>query len=298
MSQKTSHARSHLSSVLILAAVLVFTACSPTAQNKKPNPLGSFDFDFERLGETPAEQIAAMKTIGFSGATLRFNTKAQKDSFSLYRDAAADQDFSIYAVHFGVKIKQDNSQNLSRIEALLEALQSAGSSLWLILNAEDELERSTILSFISEVADRASAKSVPFILYPHYSNLIESAEEALPYLEELGRDDIFVSVHLCHEIRAGNGDRIEEVVEKVGDRLRLPSISGADKEFEPITRGDWTRTIQPLYQGDYDASRMIRALRKFAYQGPVILHTFGLQDEDADHHERSFDFYRGLFGKP
>ena len=117
----------------------------------------------------------------------------------------------------------------------------------------------------------------------------------MPYLnEDTKRTTLFVSLHLCHEIRAGNGERLDEVAAKIKPWLRLPSINGADIDSVNEVIG-WKRGIQPLTMGDYDSSQLLEALKSVDYKGPVILHTWGLQKAAADHHETSFKrFYEML----
>jgi len=124
---------------------------------------------------------------------------------------------------------------------------------------------------------------------------MESAEEALPFVEEIQNGNVFLSLHLCHEIRAGNGDRLDEVAAKIGPLLRMPSINGADVDAVNETQG-WDRSIKPLTKGDYDSSQFLKALSSVGYEGPVILHTWALDDEAADHHETSIKRFQEMVG--
>jgi hypothetical protein len=56
----------------------------------------------------------------------------------------------------------------------------------------------------------------------------------------------------------------------------------------------WGRGIQPLTMGDYDSSQLLDALKSVDYEGPVILHTFGLQKSAADHHHTSFKRFQEM----
>ena len=80
---------------------------------------------------------------------------------------------------------------------------------------------------------------------------------------------------------------------KIKPWLRLPSINGADVDAVNEAEG-WDRGIQPLTQGDYDSSQLLEALSSVDYEGPVILHTWGLQDEATDHHHTSYTRYQEM----
>jgi hypothetical protein len=49
-----------------------------------------------------------------------------------------------------------------------------------------------------------------------------------------------------------------------------------------------------LTQGDYDSSQLLEALDSVGYKGPVILHTWALKDEAADHHHTSFKRFQEM----
>jgi sugar phosphate isomerase/epimerase len=150
-----------------------------------------------------------------------------------------------------------------------------------------------IVQALRSLAERTKAAGVELVLYPHWGALVESAEEALPYLKEVQNGNVYLSLHLCHEIRAGNGDRLGEVAAKIKPWLRLPSINGADIDSVNETVG-WKRGIQPLTMGDYDSSKLLNALKSVDYKGPVILHTWGLQKAAADHHHTSYKRFQEM----
>mgnify|MGYP000105750389 CR=1 FL=1 len=77
----------------------------------------------------------------------------------------------------------------------------------------------------------------------------------------------------------------------VGDTLL--AMNGTDVDAVNESTG-WERGIQPLIMGDYDSSKLIDALKSVDYEGPVILHTWGLQKAAADHHHTSFKRFREM----
>ena len=288
----------HLASQLLVGVVFALT---PMASAQKANPLGVFEFDFQRLGKSPQTQVQALKKIGFSGATLTFHGDRKKvdAKFAAFRKEIKAGKFQVYAAHYPIKIGKNNkAATEKRVTWAIDKVKSVGADFWLILRAEDgqKVPRAKLLSTVNMVADICAQKKVPCIIYPHDMTLIESAEEAITLVKQSKRNDLFISLHLCHEIRAGNGERLTEVAKKVKPYLRLASISGADVKYVDNSK-DWSKTIQPLDKGTYDLSKFIKALQAVNYKGPVILHTFGLQKVKADHHERSYAKYQELFSK-
>ena len=264
------------------------------------NPLGVFNFDFKRLGKTPAEQVHALKKIGFSGATLTLGGDRKKvdANFSAFGKEIKSGDFQVYAAHHAFDVGGNNKKNIEHTTWAIDKVKSVGADFWLILRSkkEQKVSKAQLLKAINTVADLCKKKGVRCVLYPHDNTLMESAEEAIDLLKKSKRKDLFISFHLCHEIRAGNGNRLEEVAKKVKPYLRLASISGANDQYVDNSK-DWSKTIQPLDKGSYDLSKFIKALQSIDYKGPIILHTFALDKVKADHHQRSFKKYQQLFSK-
>jgi sugar phosphate isomerase/epimerase len=284
--------RNHLPVFLFAAITLALTITAP-AQNSNTNPLGSFSFDFKRLGKKPAEQVRSLKKIGFSGATLTFG-----DDFKAFSKEVKTGDFKIYAAHKALHIGRKTKFNSQQISRAVDQVKSVNADFWLIILEKkgDKASTALLLETINKVAAICAKKGVRCVLYPHDNTLMESAEDTIEILKKSKRKDLFISFHLCHEIRAGNGNRLTEVAKKVKPYLRLASISGANTKYVDNSQ-DWSKTIQPLDMGTYDTSKFIEALQSINYKGPIILHTFALDKVAADHHQRSFKKYQELFSK-
>jgi len=236
---------------------------------------------------------------------LNLTNKRQLEQLHRYQAAIGDGSFEIYAGYVVVDFAKDiNAQNV-HIDNVTESLKKSNGKLWVILRVRgQEVEREQVVAFLRAAAERTKVAGVELVIYPHDSggnprniSIIESAEEAIPYVEEVQNGNVFISLHLCHEIRAGNGDRLDEVAAKIKPWLRLPSINGADVDAVNEKKG-WKRGIQPLVLGDYDSSKLLKALKSIDYKGPVILHTFGLQKAAEDHHHTSFKRFQEMLEKP
>ena len=273
--------------------------------NQADYPLGVFNFDFARLGADEASQISELQSIGYGGMTLRINTEKQLEELKRYQEAIGDDPFNVYAGFITIFFDQDLAVQNAHLDNVIQSLRKSDAKLWVILRVRggQKVEREQIVEFLRSAAGRAKAAGVELVIYPHWSGgnplnvcLIESAEEAIPYVEEIGSDNLFISLHLCHEIMAGNGDRLDEVAAKIKPWLRLPSINGADVASVNEVKG-WERGIQPLVLGDYDSFQLLEALKSVDYKGPVILHTWGLQKSAADHHHTSFKRFQEMVEK-
>ena len=130
---------------------------------------------------------------------------------------------------------------------------------------------------------------------PGKDSIIKTAEQALSYIKEVESDNLFVTLHLCHELKAGNGDRLDEIAAKIKPWLRLASINGAENDAAEELDG-WARTLMPLTEGAYDSSKLLNALKSIDYKGPVLLHTGGGLGKraPADHHQTSYKRFQEM----
>lgn len=284
-------------SIVALLLVALTASCSSTDESSQTDyPLGVFNFDFARLGADEADQISELKSIGYGGLVLNLTNPKELKTLEGYQSVAGDNPFEVYAGYVVISFEKDLDAQNAYLDKVIKTLKKSDAKLWVILRARGgkTIEREQIVDFLRSAAERTKAGGVELVIYPHWPGgnplnvcLIESAEDAIPFVEEIGSDNLFISLHLCHEIKAGNGHRLNEVVANIKPWLRLPSINGVDVDAVNEAEG-WKRGIQPLNMGDYDSSQLLVALKSVDYDGPVILHTWGLQKSAEDHHHTSF----------
>lgn len=252
------------------------------------NPFGLFDFNLR--GKTPADQIHSLDGIGFDGITMPLN--APKDLVKLEAYQQAKPDLKVFAALIHLDADKPESIQRPHLQAVVKKLASLDAKLWLIIGgtkgADDKIQ-----AVVNEVADIAATEKVGVSLYPHDNTAVETAEEALIYLKKANRPNITLSVHLCHEMRAGNTDRLAEVVAAVRPHMDLVTLSGSDRKVNDNSK-DWSDAIKPLGEGDFDPRIYLRILKKADFQGPIILHTFGLMKKPDSHYQNSFKLYQKM----
>ena len=187
-----------------------------------------------------------------------------------------------------------------RTRTSFDKIAGRGIDLWFIFGRPVEgVTDAHVERVLGEVADAARERDVDVVLYPHSTCYIESAEEALPFVRRLDRSNLGLAVHLYHELRAGNGARIEEVVRTTSPYLKAVTLAGADSVVDRSSpRAVNKSTIKPLDQGSYDLRRMIRALDLVGYDGPVALMNFKIEAEPSDYLARSIEVWRRIHAQP
>jgi sugar phosphate isomerase/epimerase len=263
-------------------------AATPTAPPRFANDFGAFNFTIE--DRSPAAQAELLAALGYRG--IMFNYRA--DSFAAFASAP----LRVMAVL--IRVEAARAVDRGALLAAFDAVARAGGIPCVILEGPDGLSLGRLAAVTAELADLAArangGQGVTIALYPHAGQPAPDVETALAVMQTAARPNVKLSMHLCHELRAGHQDRLAEVIALVAPHLALVSVNGADVEREPTPpRGDWHHTIRPLYKGDYDVESLyLRPLVEAGYTGPVILHTFQLQEPPEEHYAGSLARWRQM----
>ncbi|WP_158617578.1 sugar phosphate isomerase/epimerase [Corallococcus sp. CA049B] len=267
-----------LAPVLLLASV----GCAEPRRSEPPDaPLGAFHFTLE--SRPVAAQVELLDSLGYSGVTLFWPGREAFDSFARQPAVEAGR-VRLPAVLFVLPF--DTAWDREALNEILAALAPRRTALWLILSGPRDAKTAMVAS-VRDVVDLATAHGVDVVLYPHDGEAIETVEESLALMAAVDRPRLKTSLHLCHELRAGNRDRLEEVITAAAPQLALVSVHGAAREFD-LNAPTWSEVIQPLDRGDFDVGTgYLLPLRRAGYEGPVLLHTFGIGDPPEEHFRRS-----------
>ena len=184
-----------------------------------------FVFDFE-LDKIPIpERTSMLVDLGYAGVTFAMKNEGQKEKYKEYMatpEAKAGK-FSIPVVYFPYHFKNDSVKEDKLWQASLAT--SSLKAMWVILvdigkAATPEQGR----ELLGRMADQAEKLGKDIVIYPYDNTLIESVEEAIPYIQDLNRSNIYLSMHSCHEMRAGNGGRMLEVSDSLPNWYFFHSI--------------------------------------------------------------------------
>jgi sugar phosphate isomerase/epimerase len=253
------------------------------------SPFGVFDFDLR--GATPAEKIHSIDDCAFDGIAMWMNSPKELEKFNAYQSAKPSTRLLAALLHLHADKPADfNRDHLAKVA---KKLATEHGKFWLIISGDPNNE-AQILTLIRNLADIAAAENVTLSLYPHDGHVMATAEQALGYLTKAARHNVTLRVHQCHELRAGNIDRLNAVMDAVAPYMDLVSICGSDRKMNGTVKGNWDDAIKPLGEGDYDPKEFLRALKRHHFTGPIILHTFGLMKKPNSHYKTSYDLYRKM----
>jgi len=252
-----------------------------------------------------AEQISVCQAAGYTGMGLAsFGSEGTLKAFADNTDVASGR-FRIYSALWWTATT--DTFNWTDIDKRLAQAARMRMAIWMVVaGTKSAADIETAYTNIKLAAQHCQKAGVPLVLYSHQGTTFVCAEEALTLLKRLNADtevaaavaaNTSISIHLCHELKAGKGASIAAVVAKVAPYCTLASISGA--ESDTATRGNWDTGIMPLDQGSYDVRPFLQALATAGYTGPMEYHTYNLPDPRYnDHLVRTLLRWRQLVTTP
>lgn len=253
-----------------------------------------YAFDFKMDNMSIDERSELFSELGYSGTTFIVKTDKQREKLQEYLKTKAFTagKLSIPVVYFSFDFSK-NSENENKLWRKTLAALPEGTDLWVIILKKDATREKT-LALLENMTTEAQKLNKNIVIYPHDNCFIESAEEAIPYIEELKAPNLYLTLHLCHELRAGNGNRLLDVAIKSAPYLKFASISGSNVTMFNNDKGNWSDAIKPLDKGDYDVSKFVSVLQKIKFQGKTMLHTFGIEETPKEHLSRSIKKWNTL----
>ena len=253
--------------------VLVVTLSGAGALQAAPWEFFALDNGVGRGVWSPEQQASVLKETGFDGISYNYTTPADLER---WLPELKSRGLRLYGLYFGARVDGDTSLPAGLQDAV-KLLRGSGAVLWLTLpNATTPGSHDDqAVKQIRAVADLAASAGLRVVLYPHFGFHLATAEHALALIARVERANVELSVNLCHELAAGNGARLPDIIRKVAPSLGMVSLNGASDRPE----GGWSNYIKVLGTGGYDLKPLLRALAEVHYTGPVGLQSYNLPGE-------------------
>lgn len=253
---------------------------------------------------SPAGQVAAVTRAGYSGLGLPRFDPTEIETFARLPEVASGR-FRIPSVMWWSKV--GDSIPYSDLRKVLPQAQRMDMAIWMVAagRRSDSGSLEAAIRKYALVAEMCRQHGVSLVLYPHAGTVIENVEQSLDVLDSLrrlGYPEVKTSLHLCHELKAGNLDRLDSIITKAAPYLGIVTVNGAEPGLFGYRRAGWDRLIEPLDRGTFDIHPMLDLLARSGYGGPIELHTYNLKNPsmpDYDNHlERSLRRWRELVIQP
>jgi hypothetical protein len=99
--------------------------------------------------------------------------------------------------------------------------------------------------------------------------------------------------NLCHFLRGEKLEDFEGVIKSAGDRLFAVSTAGADAEGK-----EWDSLIQTLDKGTFPQRRLLTALDKAGFNGPIALQCYNVKGDKRENLAKSMAAWAKLTADP
>ncbi|WP_170148086.1 sugar phosphate isomerase/epimerase family protein [Marinoscillum furvescens] len=246
-------------------------------------PISSYNFGGMQ-GMPVQEQVALLRSSGYDGLILRVATPENFEELPQFLDETDQHaDFTVHAAF--VRYNFEESLRRERWIEVVDQIAHRNMQLWVIFGKKEAgYDDEFIEEKLREINDYALARGVEVILYPHSSTYYESVEEAAPMVQKIGSSNLKTALHLYHEVRAGNGHRIHEVIRGTLGLLGAVTLAGTDSVADyssPLARD--TSTIKPIGLGTFDVRAFLDTLQQYDYEGVLGVMNFSIKASPAEY---------------
>jgi sugar phosphate isomerase/epimerase len=260
----------------ISLGVLLIGMAPPSWSKETANPPAWPFFAFDNgvgrdVGWTPTQQAELLDKLGYDGIGY-----TGLDHLPKRIAAIKSKGLRIFSIYEWFALDKAEPIPADRLARLVQ-LKGTDAILWLTFIGD--CPESEAVSKLRDIADSAAKHELQVAIYPHDNTFVSTGKYALRLAKLVDRDNLGMSINVCHELKAGNGDKLQELVKDSIDSLFLVSINGADQVTYPNREKNWQKLIQPVGEGDFDLIPFLKQLRDANYTGPIGVQCYQIPGE-------------------
>jgi sugar phosphate isomerase/epimerase len=276
--------------VVVCLAAAALTAGDAPVKPGVTNPFFAFNNGTGR-GRIPLEDQAQMlKELGYDG--IGYTGTQQIPEMLKLLDARGLKMFSNFV---SACVEPGKPPYDSELKTAIEQLKGRDTLIWLTVTGpttqSDALDDRAV-TILRQIADMAAASGLRVALYPHRGMYVAKVEDALRLIGKADRKNLGTSFTLCHFLKLDDEKNLESCLKAAMPHLWLVSINGTDGG--ETNRMEWDRLIQTLDRGDFDVGRVLRALKRLGYTGPICLQGYAIPGDVRENLAHSMAAWRKL----
>lgn len=238
-------------------------------------PFFAFDNGVGRGVWPASKQAETVKSLGYDG--IHYNYTNPKD-FATKIAACKAANVPIKAMYVYTFVDKPGAAYDPGVKEVIRMLKGSDTIIWMTLRdgkrGQQDKEAAQV---VREIAGMAAESGLKVSIYPHAGFYVATAEDAVRVAKVAGLPNVGVTINLCHELFAGNSERLDEVVKTAGPYLNLVSLNGAS----PIAgKGPKAWDTLPLGSGTFDTDAFLRLIRDSGYRGPIGHQFFAVAGDD------------------
>jgi sugar phosphate isomerase/epimerase len=255
-------------------SLLFLCAVSAQAEEEKPATFAPKFYAFQNgvsFG-SDAKNAATLRELGYDGVSQVYKEGNLKEQIAAY-DKVGSKVLSIYLNVTDKPIDAKVVELLANRDALIEL--TVGKITPKLVEA------------VRQTTEMANKLNIRVALYPHVGNGVETMPQAMDLIAKVDHPNLGVMFNLCHFLKSEKAEDMEKVIKAAGDRLFAVSTNGADAAGK-----GWNELIQPLDKGDFSQVRLLKALKKAKFKGPVGLQCYAVKGDKRTNLKNSISAWR------
>jgi len=274
-----------------MVALLIGCALHAFSAEPKPaktiRPFVAMDNGLTRTKDLLAK-AALLKELGYAGIGWRPGRTAEM------LKALDAQGLKMFSTYVSVSAQAGAKLN-PKLADEIKLLKGRGTIVWVLVQKGKKPDEANTVRQLCELADLAAAAGLRVALYPHAGCYVEKIEEALRLVKLAEHKHLGLSFNLCHFLKTDAEENLDKVLSAAAPHLMLVQTNGADSG--ETRKMGWDRLIQPLGSGTFDNAKLLAALDKIGYTGPVALQCYRMPGDDREHLTRSMKAWLKLNGQ-
>ncbi len=232
------------------------------------------------------EQAALLQKLGYEGICTRPQNASEEFLAAMDR-----HDIKITATFLSLSATGGGQDVPEDVRSHIPKIKDRKPMVWLAINNQNASDDAAV-SLIRKVCNLSAENGLEVVLYPHVGFKIHTGAECERFRKLADRPNLGTSFSLCHFLCQEDEAGLEADLKALAPHLKLIQISGAD--LIPPGNPDWKRLIQPLGNGTFDMTRVMRALDTIGYKGPVNLQCYQIKQPASQHLATSIEAWRKL----
>lgn len=233
------------------------------------------------------EGVRLVRELGYQGVG-----SINPQSLAAFKAACDREGLKVFSIYAGGRVNGDGFDYDSNVSEAIALLEGSDTLVELNVQRGNDPNDEQAVAFVQEIAAQARESGLRVVLYPHAGFHIERLDHAVRIARATGMDNVGVTFNLCHFLKVQPDDDLAAALAQAAPLLWSASVCGADADGT-----EWTTLIQPLDQGTFDQSALLRQLRGIGFDGPVGLQCFNIRIDPRANLERSILAWRKHLGE-
>ncbi len=283
----------------LLAALAVWTLSRPIeARGGSSNSFFAYcvGIGVEPSLASPAAQkelAPLLAETGFDGMALPTLNEAEAQIAELEKHKQ-----KLFAVYAPLNVDAGDRGYDPRLKELIPKLAGHGTVVWLFVTSRSHKPSTTggddrAVALLRQVSDLAQPYGVQISLYPHRSCYAQRMEDVVRLAKKTDRKNVGVTFTFCHFLALDDAKNLDHVLELARPYLNMAVINGTDG-YDAKDVSVWIKTLD---QGSFDVSRVLVALRKIDYRGPIGIICYGIHGDRREILARSMKGWKEISAK-